>query len=701
MRTVTLEFLRHGPPHNQLLSPLTRYMVLCGNHQAADVSVTFEHAQFLTKLRAFQYRETDVNREMQIAETASQMSSILASVPGLVAELADSASPSGNGLTHLRLILSANELALLPFELSNAGSAFPGAGQSLALQPHVPICITREVRRVSSPYLEWPSIPRVLFAASSAGGAIPLDAHMLALRKAIDPWLFHFDVDDDEVRRRVIEEHIKVLPNASVQALVTECASGSYTHIHLLAHGVEREHEYGRRYGLALHDSLDPSAVDFVEGSRLAALLRPSLRTRSADLARPAVVTIAACDSGGVGSVVGAGASIAHALHEAGIPLVIASQFPLSFAGSIVMTEVLYEGLLEGGDPRALLVRLRRELVARVPKTHDWASVVAYASFPQDLDRQLARVRIKQAGRRIEAALNHADFVTKMISPQYQKEATDADGMVDAPVVQTQPASPEASLERLRDAIKRMEDVLPDPDAAADPRKGSRRTDRMDDSGPDPSLVYGLLASAEKRQSEVFWRLAQRPEAGRTRGPNPHYGGRALDALRRSLAHYRNCFAMDRSEGWALVQSMVLTAVLEGGGSIQRDEWELSRLLSQQDMNGEDRLRRAWAHSNLLELELLKPFTRWAADIVPPDSAAITGHIRAIIREVGVNTTEVHSTRRQLLRYSEFFAPIAAHAGRLAKRSPELQRQDHAAWAEAEGAAIAGFEMLPEVTKFD
>jgi hypothetical protein len=115
MRTVTLEFLRHGPPHNQLLSPLTRYMVLCGNHQAADVSVSFEHAQFLTKLRAFQYKETDVNREMQMAETAAQMSSILAAVPGLVAELADSASAGRTTLTHLRLILSANELALLPF----------------------------------------------------------------------------------------------------------------------------------------------------------------------------------------------------------------------------------------------------------------------------------------------------------------------------------------------------------------------------------------------------------------------------------------------------------------------------------------------------------------------------------------------------------------------------------------------------------
>ncbi|MCK7492772.1 MAG: hypothetical protein MZW92_15495 [Comamonadaceae bacterium] len=40
------------------------------------------------------------------------------------------------------------------------------------------------------------------------------------------------------------------------------------------------------------------------------------------------VVSLASCNSGNVGSVAGAGASIAHALHEAGIPMVVAGQFP-------------------------------------------------------------------------------------------------------------------------------------------------------------------------------------------------------------------------------------------------------------------------------------------------------------------------------------------------------------------------------------
>jgi hypothetical protein len=76
------------------------------------------------------------------------------------------------------------------------------------------------------------------------------------------------------------------------------------------------------------------------------------------------------------------GGSLAHALHEAGVPLVIGGQFPISFAGSVAMVEVLYEGLLWGKDPRISISDLRRRLHSQFPHAHDWASIVAYASFP-------------------------------------------------------------------------------------------------------------------------------------------------------------------------------------------------------------------------------------------------------------------------------------------------------------------------------
>ncbi len=135
--------------------------------------------------------------------------------------------------------------------------------------------------------------------------------------------------------------------------------------------------------------------------------LRPPLRAYNMGFARPSVVTLAACDAG-AGSVVGAGASIAHALHEDGIPLVVASQFPLSFAGSVIMVRELYDGFLSLSGPRLMLVNLRRQMRTQAPLGHDWA-IVTYASFPPNLNRQLRQFQIRQAHRRLEASFHHAD----------------------------------------------------------------------------------------------------------------------------------------------------------------------------------------------------------------------------------------------------------------------------------------------------
>ncbi|MGV2338201.1 MAG UNVERIFIED_CONTAM: hypothetical protein LVR18_30390 [Planctomycetaceae bacterium] len=56
---VNLEILRHGPAHNQPLSPLTNYLALCGNHGATSVRVPFEHREFETRLRPLMYQESE------------------------------------------------------------------------------------------------------------------------------------------------------------------------------------------------------------------------------------------------------------------------------------------------------------------------------------------------------------------------------------------------------------------------------------------------------------------------------------------------------------------------------------------------------------------------------------------------------------------------------------------------------------------
>ena len=39
IRTVNVEFLRPGPAHNQLLSPITQYLAVCNNSGAGVVTV--------------------------------------------------------------------------------------------------------------------------------------------------------------------------------------------------------------------------------------------------------------------------------------------------------------------------------------------------------------------------------------------------------------------------------------------------------------------------------------------------------------------------------------------------------------------------------------------------------------------------------------------------------------------------------------
>jgi hypothetical protein len=125
VRTVCVEFLRPGPAHNQLLSPLTRYLVICGEAQVGEVSVPYEHYAFLRRLRDLQYRpepdssrrdEASQDRQMTLSDLSRDMSRLLAAVPGLQGQLV-SRSCEGD-LIHLQVVVAASELAMLPFELA-------------------------------------------------------------------------------------------------------------------------------------------------------------------------------------------------------------------------------------------------------------------------------------------------------------------------------------------------------------------------------------------------------------------------------------------------------------------------------------------------------------------------------------------------------------------------------------------------------
>lgn len=648
MRTITLEFLRHGPAHNQLLSRLTNYLALCGNHGAQTVQMPFDHNQLLHRLKALEYQSDESSRQFQLADTPQTLSDVLGQVAGLTAELSRRHEIE-DPVLHLRLVISASELALIPFELANAPQGFPGAGQPLLLQNQLPVCITREVRRAADTQFLWPRRPKILFIAAQPPdvGPIPLEPHLLALRRVLEPWVNA--LDDPKARRKQVEEFLTVLPNATADQIQEVCATREFTHVHILAHGKRYQEGEDHRFGLVLHARDGTEISDNISGARLAALLRAVQEPVGRKLAFPAVVTLASCDSGNIGSVAGAGASVAHALHAAGIPIVVASQFPLTFAGSILMVEILYEGLLRGLDPRSILNDLRRQLHAREPHSHDWASIVAYTSLPPDFDQQLPAVQIEQARDAIERVLAEADRLVLERSNWWQAKRKSTSELSHPP-----PGNPAEYLplyqQKIADANKMLVSVL-----EAEPKRAEE--------------VYGLLAGTKKREAQILYQLS----TGSTRSD---YSPQSDAALVESLTHYTACLRAKPNSSWPLHQVLSLSLALGDKAYPHGAIWLQALSLGLSTLSHGSLNEAALVHTDLTELYFLATDTKkWTGgeqvqaclvllhSKLPTQSALIASeqavfHARELIRLNGADSFPVKSLVRQIVRYQEWLTRL-------------------------------------------
>lgn len=440
VQTVTVELQRPGPPHNQLLSPLTPYLAMCGSRAANTVYLEFEHHEFLHQTKGLDYTLTPDYQRGQLSQSGKTIGKLLASIQSLPAAIAEAVIPNSDeeGLIHLRLISDAAELAMLPFEAALAPQGFPGEGQPLLLQSAAPICLTRESRNPEKRELKYfDREQRILFAyAEFPGYSVPVRAHLAALRRAIDPWC---NKEDPQEKQAWARAQITVLANASLEAIRSACAKQKYCYVHLLAHGVPRGEGGEQKFGLALHSSRDPASVDIVDGERLAEALC-GFDARGEDWWCPKVVTIAACDSGHQGSVIVPGGSVAHAAHLAGVPLVVASQFPLTKRGSALLTDVLYRGLLWGEDPFVLMHEVRRRLHIDSRDSLDWASLVVYSAWTESLETNTQMFRYNQAVDALEA-----------IAKRLRSRASQA----------ASPAALKLDLERLEDFQARMRQIAP------------------------------------------------------------------------------------------------------------------------------------------------------------------------------------------------------------------------------------------------
>jgi hypothetical protein len=619
VRRVEVELLRRGPRHNQLLSPLTDYLAMCGDHAGGVVHVPWEHEEVLHLLDDLRYQVSSADptrRSHHVLDRAGAgLASMLGTVPGLEGALTGHVEGESE-LIHLRLIESAAELAVLPFELTKLPSASGSvAEQSLGLLPDRPVCITRQVRGVRST-TTWPTTPRILVVS---GDDVPFAEHLDVFGRVLEPWRTDVLRPVEDRPRHWTSEQLTVIERATLDEVRTAVAERQHSHVHVLAHGAERDGDRSGRHGIAL------GGGDVTTGRDLALALAPAGR----DL--PAVVTLATCDSGAQGEVMTPGGSVAHELHAAGIPLVVASQFPISQAASVPFTEIFYRGQLAGEHPLVSLCETRRQLATRFTDEHAWASVVVYESLPDDFDDRLDELLYWQTRRAHETALTRLErLATSDDARASMLTATAAPFPADF----SSPTDDEH--DSLVDAV-------------------TRASDRLPTSGPYAAECAGLRAAGAKRTAEVAYWLSEAPDVASDRRHRllescvvglesalDHYSA----GLRMLLATSHGAPQRKVTTHWIAGQLMLMQAIL--GLDVDSDLRGVARWSARLDLDHLDPVVRAWAIVSHIEQAVL------ALAVTGPDAAAAARTLQQahdLVRVAGDDSEHVMTTHRQMRRF--------------------------------------------------
>ncbi len=626
---VKLELLRPGPSHNQLLSPLTPYIALCGEDGPVTVNMPFEHQQLLMRLNRVRYKANiepakDEQRQSEIREIGDAIGNVFSQVPALLTELGNAASENGS-LVHLNLAISALELGMIPFEAAIAPNGFPGSGSPLFLQMRTPITITREIRRGRQIPVNWDRKPRILFAfAGPENLYIPVQTHLQALREAIEPWIKIKDRTEDRIAE--VKKMLTVLPNASIEKIRKECAANEYSHVHFLAHGDTFLNAGVQRYGIALCQEINPQEKDVVDGERLAIALT-SRDASGATRYRPTVVTLATCDSGNIESVLTPGGSIAHELNTAGIPWVIASQFPLWMKPSAIAAEVLYTSLLNGDDPRWVLYDLRQRLRTDSPGTHDWASIVAYSTVPPDFETQVAIFRDKQTRAKLDVKFDRIDSLVG---------ANEETIVTGNPLTMEQMIEIETLCTSIRGDLKKWRSEI---NATIGIKE---KADRL-----------GVSAASEKRIG-IGYALA-----------GGQYQAKSKEAYGFSRDFYREALETEPSNHWVITQYLSIMAILGKDDETEIHNlgkefgwsWIAAKQIAQWHCTQSTGEVRAYAFGTLAELILLAPIYATTAKMRTSELKAEISRCCKEMRELlDEDDFPIFSTRRQFRRYLTFWS---------------------------------------------
>jgi hypothetical protein len=297
------------------------------------------------------------DRDADLVGRMSESLRALLAPPGWtqIARQIGAAADEGQAST-ITIRSDAAELSALPWELIG----LPGSGRCLGQLPG--LVLRHEwpgSRTLPEQPAPRPEGGRILLAWSAAGGQVPGAEHELALRGAC------------------VQGHprgeagLVVIRHASLRRLADSLAAAAradddFAVLHLLCHGGRA----GSTHGLVLDGDADGPVT--VSADVLRDLLAPFG-------GRLRLVVLAACHGGDPGEFGNRLGSVALALHRAGIQAVIAARSPLSAAGSVTLTKLLYHRLLGEPAPLETALASARAALALELAHLDWAVLQLHA----------------------------------------------------------------------------------------------------------------------------------------------------------------------------------------------------------------------------------------------------------------------------------------------------------------------------------
>ena len=506
--------------------------------------------------------------------------SVRATLLGLLEELLpEKAIP-----VHLDLSTS-SELLALPFE-----ACFDRDGDPLFAGRETPIILTRRVREdpETTPHI-WPVRPRILFITASHNK--DLDQRVIsnnenALREALDPWIESLG---DTGEHRANPQLTKLVDPTldSIERIFKKAREEHrpYTHVHILAHGKEtpcNELPADRYWGLNLNQE------ENVGPKQLATAIAPKMGL-------PAVVTIAACNSGDAASPYASTNSLAQELHKSGVPVVVGSQLPLQKWSTLVLAESFYPLLFQGEDVRWALYQLREALYEDTSCGHDWMGMVAYVNLHKDYAGQLLETALQSELAMLDTTVQWADGIESMENPD-------------------------------RNLIRRTGNALRK-------RIASLNLRRLKKDAPPVMRqeIDKALGAAHKRLAQFIF------ERG------------AVDQSRRELkkarGRYHNAFNMNFNNHREAIQWLSIDAIISG--SIKRSHWETlyEALVPDDKSYPED----PYALSTVAELSLIAPLA--GLDSRLSEGKEILQRLRRLCQESYSERPQIDKSQRQLARY--------------------------------------------------